>query len=54
MATQEQLTEAIEIIKISYDWMLTDIKKRADDLNPGNYSAELLQAIAGQDLLREI
>ena len=44
--TEKDLIEAAKIIEISYNWMLTDIKKRADDLNPGNYSPALLQALS--------
>lgn len=53
--TEEQLKEAIEIIKPSYDWMLKDIQFRFDSgENPHNYSDELETAIAGQELINEI
>jgi hypothetical protein len=55
MATKEQLEEAIKLIKPSYDWMVGGIKFRFDcGENEGNYSDELVKAIAGQELINEI
>lgn len=52
MTTKSARQEAIEIIKISYDWMLEDIIMRT--LNPGNHSEQLTQAIESQKLLEAI
>ena len=55
MATKEQLEEAIKLIKPSYDWMVDGIKFRFDcGENTGNYSDELIKAIAAQKLINEI
>lgn len=38
----------------SYDWMLTDIKARADEIKPDDYSPDLLLAITAKELMDKI
>ena len=35
----------------SYEWMLTDIKTRADEINEGDYSPELQLAMACKETM---
>ena len=50
----EILKEAISLIKPSYEFMLTDIKRRADITGGGNYSQEMLNAISAGKLLEKL
>ena len=45
------LIEKLPDLKFSYCWMLEDIKTRADELNPGAYSDEMLLALTIGELL---
>ncbi len=51
MTEIELLKHQVKQVRISHKWMLADIKERADELNPGNYSDQLLHAIAVEELL---
>jgi len=55
--TPDELALLKEILRPytdSYDWMLTDIKARADEISLDNYSPDLLLAIAAKDLMDKI
>lgn len=50
--TIDELIRLIGLVKISYDWMLVDIKTRADKLyGGGNYSPELQAAIVTKEAI---
>jgi hypoxanthine phosphoribosyltransferase len=38
----------------SYNWMLTDIKARADEIKPDDYSPDLLLAITAKGLMDKV
>ena len=55
--TYDQKKLLIEIfpeLKVSYDWMLSDIKIRADDISPGVYSDQLKVAMVIGEMLEKV
>lgn len=51
------LKDALDIItevKAAFPWMLKDIKNRADQLKPDDYSPELQHAIIVGEMLEEV
>ncbi len=53
-AQAELLKKILPLYAQSYEWLLEDVKTRADELNPGNYSDELNLAIECDRLMQKV
>lgn len=51
---EKLLKDILPELTRSFDWMLTDIQKRADEIAPGSYSDDLQVALVIGDLLEKI
>lgn len=50
----ELLKQILRPYTDSYDWMLIDIKARADEIKPDDYSPDLLLAIEAKRLMDKV